>query len=259
MPLPYHPACHTLDGHELRLLIPLTPATPSSPGRDLILVHDGADLLPPWSKEAHPDLSILLPSLAAEHLPVLAGICPMNRLNQYTPWPAPPLVAERPPFEGKAAEYRDWLESRLLPWLESCEGCRTSGIGTMGASLGGLVSLWLQARDPVRYSRAACLSPSVWYPGLADWLEARLAPRAAPEGVRTWLSMGSTETRGKSTIQKHMPGLFHNVSHTLEAWAPGQVQAVVIPDRTHSWEFFHECRPRALDWICSGGKEAWHA
>ena len=77
-----------------------------------------------------------------------------------SPWTAPPVFGNEGFGDGAAA----FLEEIL----KLCPNSRACFIG--GYSLAGLFALWAATRTD-RFSGVAAASPSVWFPGFADYMQ----------------------------------------------------------------------------------------
>jgi predicted alpha/beta superfamily hydrolase len=105
--------------------------------------------------------------------------------HDLSPWKAP-AVFGREDFGGGAA-------GTLEKVLEICrDPGRTYIIG--GYSLAGLFALWAAYQTDV-FAAAACASPSVWFPGFADYMEQR---RIQVDSV--YLSLGDKEAKSRNPV-----------------------------------------------------------
>lgn len=121
-----------------------------------------------------------------------------NRLVEYSPYDM-----EIPPygsFNGRGADYMDWLLGELKPWVDAHYPTipfrETTGVG--GSSMGGLMSLFAVLQYNQWFSKAACLSSSLrfCYPSLLQ--EAEHAE--LNEDTRVYLSWGSAECQTKAAL-----------------------------------------------------------
>ncbi len=112
-----------------------------------------------------------------------------DRLPEYTPTKDPRLGG------GLARAYGRMLVEEVKPFIDgryrTDPGRESSGLG--GASLGGLVTMFLGLRHADTFGRLAVMSPSVWW-GRRAILRyvAKASPRPA---TRIWLDMGTAESR----------------------------------------------------------------
>ena len=109
-----------------------------------------------------------------------------------TPWEAPGLRHEDPPFAGEGAHTLDVLTDKLLPdFLAGC-GLSPSSFGICGYSLAGRFALFVTTRTDLFLSAASC-SGSMWYDGWLDYLE------ATPSRARScFFSVGTKEKRAQN-------------------------------------------------------------
>lgn len=108
-----------------------------------------------------------------------------KRIDEYTPTRDPEKDAG-----GGAADYGRMLIEELKPLIES--RYRTDGSSAIGgSSLGGLVSLYLALKHPGVFSRAAVMSPSVWWNGRSILRDVDAFGAAQRPAI--WLDIGGRE------------------------------------------------------------------
>lgn len=100
---------------------------------------------------------------------------PADKWNDaLTPWAEPGEAKDFPPFAGKAADFLNFLQTKIIPEVEkamfdsSSENPRDVSRDILGVSLGGLFSLW-QWLVCDTFRNIACLSGSFWYNGFIEW------------------------------------------------------------------------------------------
>lgn len=213
----------------------------------LLLVQDGDSLFAS-------NTELLECSFAQGKLPemIIAGVKPVNRLNEYTPWPAPALVPERPDFGGDGPAYIRFLTERLLPYLQTnyyADG-RREMTGILGASLGGLLSYYAGAVRPDVFGRVGMLSASLWYRGMMDFIR-QDAPAAAERDQRLYMSVGTREGEGKATVQKDMPALNRAAFELLagSGLGPDRLRLDVEEGASHEQASFVRRFPEAVEWL----------
>lgn len=213
----------------------------------LLLVQDGDSLFTA-------NTELLECSFALGKLPemIIAGVKPVNRLNEYTPWPAPALVPERPDFGGDGAAYIHFLTERLLPYLKSnyyADG-RREMTGILGASLGGLISYYAGVVRPDVFGLVGLLSASLWYRGMMDFIR-QDATAAAGRGQRLYMSVGTREGEGKGTVQKDMPELNKEAFRLLRQNGIGsdRLRLEVEEGAFHEQSSFVRRFPEAVEWL----------
>lgn len=102
-----------------------------------------------------------------------------------SPWAAPAVFGNQP-FGGGAQE-------TLKAVLALCED-RTKTYYIGGYSLAGLFALWAVYQTD-RFQGAAAASPSMWFPGLIDYMKT-----AAIESRNVYLSLGKKEEKTRNKV-----------------------------------------------------------
>ena len=158
----------------------------------VLYMHDGMTVFITWrldetakaliaSKEIEPLIIVMVPN----------GGPPEARFEQYTP--TRPVAA---PAGGKADDSGRMLAEELKPFIDSefrtLTDAANTGLG--GASLGGLVSLYLGLKRPEVFGRLAVMSPSVWWDGRVILRNVNKLDARTP--ARIWLDVGTGEGRG---------------------------------------------------------------
>jgi predicted alpha/beta superfamily hydrolase len=172
----------------------------SEPGRrfPVFYLHDGQNLFDPRTSfipghtwHAHTTADRL--ATAGEMEPViLVGVAHggLRRVAEYSP------TRDAKAGGGEGAMYGRILIEELKPLVDGAyrtlPDARNTAVG--GASLGGLISLWLGLERADVFGKVAAISPSVWWDGRSIL---RLVERAAPrQEVRIWMDMGTAEGPG---------------------------------------------------------------
>ncbi|OOC63219.1 alpha/beta hydrolase [Paenibacillus ihbetae] len=181
---------------------------------------------------------------------ILVGIATENRNDEYTPWPAKPLLEGSPPFGGRGREYVDEVADRIKPYIDSCYRTRPEPehTGIIGASFGGLISMLAGYWRPDTFGRIGMLSASLWYEGVMEFIREH---GKLPPGLRVYMSVGQYEGAYKQGIQKHM------TPSNLEAYriwsgeegAESRVKLHMDPDGTHDPIFMSRRFPDAVSWL----------
>jgi len=94
---------------------------------------------------------------------------------------------------GKAELYGRLIVEELKPFIDSHYRTIPSETGLGGASLGGLVSLYLGLKYPDIFNELAVLSPSVWWGKRQILRDVAALPAKTP--ARIWLDVGTDESQ----------------------------------------------------------------
>ena len=130
-----------------------------------------------------------------------------------SPWTAPAVFGKESFGDGAG----DFLEG-ILPL---CPDGKTCYIG--GYSLAGLFALWAAYRTG-RFAGVAAASPSVWFPGFTDFMQAnRIQSKAV------YLSLGDREEKAKNPVTAAVGSRIREAEGILKAqgipctleWNPG--------------------------------------
>ncbi len=153
-----------------------------------------------------------------------------RRLAEYTPEPSVHLGG------GEGDAYGLLITRELMPWIAHNYRVRqdrdSTGMG--GASLGGLVTLYLGLRHPEVFGRLAVLSPSVWWNHKCILSHINELSPEIWERPKIWLDVGDKE--GQRTIRD-----VELLARRLKAngWKPEETLHIeYVPGGTHdetSW------------------------
>jgi predicted alpha/beta superfamily hydrolase len=183
--------------HDLVIYLPPMYASEGERRFPVLYMQDGQNLFDPetsyiqgsyWRMGETADA--LVEAGAMEPL-IIVGIynAGVKRIDEYTP------VKDKRLGGGHADGYGRMLVEELKPFIDghyrTLPGAEHCGLG--GASLGGLVTLYLGLRYATVFSRLAVMSPSVWW-RRRTILKTVAALREKP-GLRIWLDMGTKESR----------------------------------------------------------------
>lgn len=213
----------------------------------VVYLQDGMDLVRQiYNLLDHQFRTKTLPEL------IFVGIEPTNRSDEYTPWPAASLrEPEKIGFGGKGEDYISYLTDVLKPHIDATyrtlAGPEHTGI--LGASLGGLISLYAAYLRPDVFGKIGALSPSMWYEGMLSFVEDNPLPLS--KNSKLFISVGSLEGVHKQNVQQHM------VSNTEQAVqlllscgiTTEQLKFVLEDGGTHDDYFFAKQVPMALHWM----------
>jgi enterochelin esterase-like enzyme len=170
-------------------------------GLPVLYMHDGQNLFSPdaffggWRVTETLDAAIddgTLPPLIVVGIDNTAA-----RFEEYTPV-TDMLDGQR--VGGRADEYADFLVEGIKPFVESRYPVSTDPdqVGTMGSSLGGLVSLYIGLRHPDVFGHVASMSGTiVWGTiGASNPTIIDLYDDMPPLGLRIYLDSGGDEGSG---------------------------------------------------------------
>ncbi len=122
-----------------------------------------------------------------------------------SPWPAPPVFGK----EG----FGDGAERTLHLLLHDClpsSETENRKLYLGGYSLAGLFALWAVYQTDL-FEGAAAVSPSVWFPGFADYAAAR-----RPKTKAVYLSLGDREERTRNPLMARVGEAIRTVSRSVE-------------------------------------------
>ncbi|ARP41204.1 putative protein YjcH [Geobacillus thermodenitrificans] len=234
-----------------KLLIYLPPSYVKGASRyPVVYVQDGGYLFDPSQSDALVQIELMF---ARGELPELlfVGIETKNRLDEYTPWHAKALSERFADFGGKGSHYLAFLVEELKPYIDASyqpDGHQQQ-TGLIGASLGGLISMYAAYLYPHVFGKIGCLSGSFWYEGFLHFMESHIV---APE-VKIYMDVGSIEGIEKQNVQREM------VSRTKAAYAilmnqqrnNKRLKLVIEEGTPHARPFFIRRFPNAVKWLYS--------
>ncbi|UQZ48250.1 alpha/beta hydrolase-fold protein [Bacillus sp. PK3-037] len=181
---------------------------------------------------------------------VLIGVKPKNRLDEYTPWPAASLTDQFPDFGGKGADYLSEITNRLIPVVEENWNVsrRAQSRGMIGASLGGLISMFAFLRHSSLFGKIGSLSSSYWYENAAETI---YTSSVRPGSTRIFMSVGSEEGAGKQSTQQTMLQKTKNVHESLKEKGFTQSQLCLVIEKGAVHHHKHFCKQfiNALEWL----------
>lgn len=132
---------------------------------------------------------------------ILVIIISENRLNDFSPWYAASENKKSHDFGGKGEDYIKWILDVLKPKIDL--SYRTLGdsenTAIMGQSIGGLISLFCLCKTD-KFSYAACISPSCWFPGFIEYLKKNIKEK---NNLNVYISTGSLEGADHEDSRKH--------------------------------------------------------
>lgn len=134
-----------------------------------------------------------LADLLAAHALLLVAVDEPDWEAHFSPWPAPKAFKGSADFSGSADAYLRTLTQEIVPAAEAAAGSVPQWRGLAGYSLAGLLSVYAPYQTDL-FSRTASVSGSLWFDGLADFLQHK--PPTLPE--RAYFSVGDREKNSKN-------------------------------------------------------------
>lgn len=181
---------------------------------------------------------------------ILVGIESAQRNDDYTPWPAPALTERFNDFGGKGDRYLSFIVHDLKPYIDAEYNTDSSFTGTaiMGASLGGLISIYAAYLYPQVFGAIGAISASFWYEGFMPFMDK--ADQYSPD-QKIYMYVGTAEGIYKTNIQRHM------VENTRKAFellrtkkcSISHVKFATTEGAAHEDRYFVEQFPLALQWL----------
>jgi predicted alpha/beta superfamily hydrolase len=172
--------------------------TDTSKRYPVLYMHDGMNAFVIWRLDETAEALIVNAQL--EPLIIVCvphGGTTEDRFAEYTPTRDPQLNQG-----GKANDYGRMLVEELKPFIDSeyrtLKDAPNTGLG--GASLGGLVTLYLGLKYPETFGRLAVMSPSVWWDRGLILRQVKQLDSKPP--LRIWLDTGTLEpTEGAKALR----------------------------------------------------------
>lgn len=168
----------------------------------VLYLQDGQNIFDPaamgmeWQVDDTADA--LIQAGRIEPLIVVAVANTDARRDEYTPTA---VEGKRPDGSisivgGKASLYGHFLIEELKPFIDRTYRTRRDAASTAvgGASLGGLVSVWLALEHPRVFGNVLAVSPTVWWDDFVILKKIAALPRMVP--VRVWVDIGTLEGEG---------------------------------------------------------------
>jgi predicted alpha/beta superfamily hydrolase len=190
-------------GNERDVLVHLPPGYDEEPDRKypVLYMHDGQNLFNAVTayggQEWHLDETADGMIAAGQIEPlIIVGInhTGADRANELTP-----IHSRKHKAGGRGPQYAKFLIEELKPFVDASYRTRPERehTGTGGASLGGLIALYLGFAVPDVFGRLMVMSPSLWWERRTVLQELRNAREKLP--LKIWLDAGTNE--GGGTLQ----------------------------------------------------------
>lgn len=128
------------------------------------------------------------------------------------PWPAKRVFSNTGDFTGEGEKLLDALSQRLCPEVERGLDPQIQFRRHLcGISLSGLMALWISLKSGM-FESALCISASLWYDGLEEWLH----EQQIPCGLKNlYLQIGNLESDSRSERICHV----YEATERIWKWA----------------------------------------
>jgi predicted alpha/beta superfamily hydrolase len=129
---------------------------------------------------------------------ILIGLRVENWNDMCSPWREPRIGKNLGPFGGGGPVFLDRVEREVKPVVDTRLRTLAAARYTAAAgySLAGLLVLY-SAYTSRTFSRFACISGSLWFPGWTDYAQTHRPVIADP---RLYLSLGDQESRSRNRV-----------------------------------------------------------
>ncbi len=142
-------------------------------------------------------------------------------------------------FGGKGRLFLEELTNVIIPTVEDMHhiSAHPETRGLIGASLGGLFSIYAMLQKPEIFGRIGCISGSFWYEKSADYVR---SASLRPARRRIYMSVGDREAEHKNNIQNTMIRLNKDVYESLKqkGFSQSQLSFTVEEGAVHHQEAF---------------------
>ncbi len=166
-----------------------------------------------------------------------------KRISEYSPWDE---KAPRPigPIQGLGKVTMDWITEELKQEIDRTYRTLPDREHTLiaGSSMGGIMSLYAVTAYNQVFSRAAALSPVLWYGQKRIGEMIQKQPLSKP--TRVYLDYGTGEADKK---RGDLDALFATARKLTRAGA--DVDARVVPDAMHSEAYWEQRIPIFLPYL----------
>ncbi|MCY8376417.1 alpha/beta hydrolase-fold protein [Bacillus inaquosorum] len=219
--------------------------SPGSRAFPAVYVQDGSSLF-------QDQIELLESAFQQRRLPelVLIGIKPENRLNEYTPWPAASLSDRFPDFGGMGYHYLSDITNQFIPLIEENWNVirEPQSRGMIGASLGGLISMFALLKYPSVFGKIGSISGSYWYENAPETVH---LSSLKPGTSSVFMSVGSNEGREKQSIQRNMLQNTKQVHQSLKekGFTEEQLCLSIEKGAVHHRKYFCKQFIIALKWL----------
>ncbi len=186
-------------------------------------VHAGR--VPPWI------------IVGIDHLP--------DRFEEYTPWPYPQRG-----IQGRAGAFVECLVDHILPFIHRTYRTLTGPEHTalMGASLGGLVSLYAGRERPDRIGRIGAVSPTLMW---SDYRTFDHWSTRLETFTKIWLDAGREERIWLDDLELDYAAITERFYHHLKGlgYADHEVTLLLEPGGNHHEVDWQRRLPAIFRWL----------
>lgn len=215
----------------------------------VVYLQDGMDFLLTDKEDIILPLEEKFMEQTIEEL-IIVGIEPKNRIDEYSPWYSESLSPKFNDFGGKGEEYIKFIVERLKPFIDESFSTNkdAESTGIMGASLGGLISLYATYLFPEVFGKVGCISASFWYKGITEYIEKN---NINMDSKKIYMSVGSLEGLGKKNLLELMvPNTKKIYDMLLEKGFNNDKLILNIENgATHGHNVFVKSIPKAIEWL----------
>lgn len=142
---------------------------------------------------------------------IIVGITSNNRDDDYTPWPS--KVAQIS-YQGLGDQYLDIVTKDIKDYVDKNYSTQSDYNNTamVGASLGGLISMYASVVKPNTFRYIGCISPSFWYEGFEKFM---LKQSNLNDDLYYHLTIGTGETKSFVKEGSNAVEAFNNIINHL--------------------------------------------
>ncbi|EMR04226.1 alpha/beta hydrolase-fold protein [Cesiribacter andamanensis] len=160
-----------------------------------------------------------------------------HRGNEYVPWEKSDGTG------GEGERYIRFIAETLKPYIDEQYRTRPEReyTGMMGASLGGLISLYAAVRFPEVFGRIGLISPAFWFsPEIIEYVQEN------PHAYQTRVYMVISEEEGENPVN-YVNYLYDRLLEMEESYTP--VKRTITPTGGHNETYYRSQFPEAFRWL----------
>ncbi|MEG6587508.1 alpha/beta hydrolase, partial [Paenibacillus barengoltzii] len=153
-------------------------------------------------------------------------------------------------FGGMGYHYLSDITNQFIPLIEENWNVirEPQSRGMIGASLGGLISMFALLKYPSMFGKIGSISGSYWYENAAETIH---ISSLKPGTTRVFMSVGSEEGREKQSIQRHMLKKTKQVHQSLKekGFTEDRLYLSIEKGAVHHRKYFCKQFINALEWL----------